>query len=293
MSERTPPSIRRILVPTDLSPASDNALGHAVLLAARFGAHLTLYHALEVPGPAWVRAAGHEEELRRRLAAEARRDLERRARKLPGTHDVVVEPDVSAPSMLVDVALCRLVQATLPDLVVMATLSREAHGARFPGSVTQAMLRNAARPVLVVPPCCPAPAHGYARIVLPTDLSEASAEAFPMATLLGLSFQAEVVALHVVPRPLLSALADNAIALAAAVPTTQPLRDFVGSLGGARVSFRVEQGAAWERIVAVARDGKADLVIIATRGADSLGDRILGSQTERVISHAPCPVLAV
>jgi nucleotide-binding universal stress UspA family protein len=33
------------------------------------------------------------------------------------------------------------------------------------------------------------------------------------------------------------------------------------------------------------------LIVMATRGHDSLGDHILGSNTERVVRHAPCPVM--
>jgi len=41
----------------------------------------------------------------------------------------------------------------------------------------------------------------------------------------------------------------------------------------------------------VARVEKADLIVMSTRGHDSFADRILGSNTERVVRHAPCPVL--
>ena len=105
MTLPTSPQIRRILVPTDLTPESAHALDHARLLQSRLGSHVTLYHALEIPGRGWVRAAGHEEELRRRLAAQASLELERQGRSLPGPFDAVVEPDVSAPALLVDVAL--------------------------------------------------------------------------------------------------------------------------------------------------------------------------------------------
>ena len=286
------PPIRTILHPSDLAPESDCALEHVRLLAARFDAHVTLYHALEVPARAWVRAAGHEEELRRRLAAEAGLELERRARGL-SAHDVLVEPDVSAPALLVDVALLRLIHSTRPDLVVMGTHSRATLGSFFLGSVTQEVLRHGGRPVLAVGPRCIPPLHGYTRIVMPTDFSEASRRAFPLAGLLARAFDAEVVAVHAVPRPILAALADNPYALAAGVPSVGAVRDFVAGLDGVRVTPRVEQGPAWDRIVAVARDLEADLVVMATQGADSLGDRILGSQTERVIRHASCPVLAV
>jgi nucleotide-binding universal stress UspA family protein len=32
-------------------------------------------------------------------------------------------------------------------------------------------------------------------------------------------------------------------------------------------------------------------VVMSTRGHDSFSDHILGSNTERVVRHAPCPVL--
>ena len=40
-----------------------------------------------------------------------------------------------------------------------------------------------------------------------------------------------------------------------------------------------------------ARLEKADLIVMSTRGHDSLSDRVMGSNTERVVRHAPCPVL--
>lgn len=288
----TVPSIRSILFPTDLSRESDGAFEHVRLLAVRFDAHVTVYHALERPARAWARAAGHEEALRRRLAAEARIELERQVRGVAGPRDVIVEPDVSAPALLVDLALLRLIEATRPDLVVMATHSRGSLAPYFLGSVTEQVLRHADRPVLAVGAGAGAPVRGYRRILLPTDLSEASRAAFPLAALFARAFESEVIALHAVPRPLLAALAENPYALAAAVPSTGRLREFVGDVAGRPVTLRVEQGTAWDRIVAVAREEKADLIVMATRGADSLGDRILGSQTERVIRHAGCPVLA-
>jgi nucleotide-binding universal stress UspA family protein len=80
MPDRAPndlPSISRIFFPTDLSPESERAFGHARLLASQLGAGVTVYHALEIPAERWVRAAGREEELRRTLATEARAELER------------------------------------------------------------------------------------------------------------------------------------------------------------------------------------------------------------------------
>jgi nucleotide-binding universal stress UspA family protein len=44
---RFPVTIERILVPTDLTAASERAIEYGFVLAQRFGAHLTLLH---VPG---------------------------------------------------------------------------------------------------------------------------------------------------------------------------------------------------------------------------------------------------
>jgi nucleotide-binding universal stress UspA family protein len=38
---------------------------------------------------------------------------------------------------------------------------------------------------------------------------------------------------------------------------------------------------------------KTDLIVMSTQGHDSLGDRIRGSLTERIVRMAPCPVLAL
>jgi nucleotide-binding universal stress UspA family protein len=293
MPDRAPhePSIRRIFFPSDLSPESDRAFGHARLLSSRLGAAVTIYHALEIPPARWVRAAGREEELRRTLAEEARALLQVRAAPLDGPHEILVDDDVSAPACLADIAVLRHVHRLQPDLIVMATHSRGALDSFFLGSVAQEVLAHAGRPVLVVGPRCEAPATGYRRIVVATDLSEASRRAFPLAALLSSRFEGDCVAVYVSPRPMLAALADNARALAAAVPGTAALRAFLGDELGARVTPRVEQGAPWERLVAVARDENADLIVMARNGADGLGERLLGSQTERVVRLAPCPVL--
>ena len=59
------------------------------------------------------------------------------------------------------------------------------------------------------------------------------------------------------------------------------------------VTAQVHGGPVWQRIVETAAVEKADLIVMATRGHDSLADRMIGSNTERVVRHAPCPVLVV
>lgn len=282
------PAIEKILVPSDLSPEGDCAFEHARFLAGRFEASLTLYHAVQVPDHAyahWAFAHGHE--IWVRAEAAAREALARRAEGLAVKHEVVVERAVSAPR-----AVLALIRSLRPDVTVMATHGREGLRHLLLGSVTEKVFRTAGRPVL----CVREPAHGarlpYRRILVPTDVSLASRLAFPMAALLARSLGAEIVGVYVVPETTASSLVGVPHAEPVVVPTEAALWKFLeDDFAGLAVTAQVHRGTIWDRIVHTASVEKADLIVMATRGHDSLGDTVMGSNTERVVRHSPCPVL--
>lgn len=281
-------SVRAVFFPTDLSPEADRALGHARFLAERFGAGLTLYHAVEVPDHRfahWAFAHGHEVWVR--AEEEARSALARRATGLAVPHTVVVERTAS-----VHRALAQFIRTSQPDLTVMATHGREGLSHLLLGSVTEKLIQQIHRPIL----CVREPEHGaalpYRRILVPTDLSLASRLAFPIAAFLARSFGAEVLGVHVVPSPSLATLSGIPEAQGVVIPSEASLWKFLKpDFEGVEITAQVHQGTIWERIGHVARVEKADLIVMSTRGHDSFADRIVGSNTERVVRHAPCPVL--
>ena len=55
----------------------------------------------------------------------------------------------------------------------------------------------------------------------------------------------------------------------------------------------VRYGTPFQEIADAARGLKADLIIIGTHGYRGLKHALIGSTTERVVRHAPCPVLVV
>ena len=55
----------------------------------------------------------------------------------------------------------------------------------------------------------------------------------------------------------------------------------------------VRYGRSFQEITDAARTLKTDLIIISTHGYSGLKHALLGSTTERVVQHAPCPVLVV
>ncbi len=55
----------------------------------------------------------------------------------------------------------------------------------------------------------------------------------------------------------------------------------------------VEVGDPYEQLVAIASSRNVDLIVTATHGRSGLGHLVVGSVAEKVIRHAPCPVLVV
>ena len=55
----------------------------------------------------------------------------------------------------------------------------------------------------------------------------------------------------------------------------------------------VRQGAPFHEITDAARSLKADLIVITTHGYTGWKHALIGSTAERVVRHAPCPVLSV
>jgi nucleotide-binding universal stress UspA family protein len=272
--------IHDVLFPSDLSPPSDRAFDHAAFLAERFGAMLTIYHAVEVPDPSYAHWAFQSaRDIWIQVEKSAREELTRRAQSLHVSAEVQVQRAAS-----VQQALLSFIHDAKPDLVVMATHGREGLSHLMLGSVTESVFRHSSRPVL----CVREPEHGgalpYRRILLPTDLSLASRLAFPLAGRFARHFDAEIIAVHV--------LGHGSSQPYEGEPSEAWLYEFFErDLRGLEITAQVHRGRVWERIVEAARAERADLIVMSTRGHDSLADRMVGSNTERVVRHAPCPVL--
>ena len=72
------------------------------------------------------------------------------------------------------------------------------------------------------------------------------------------------------------------------------LREKFGELMSlVEVRQQVELGAAHVNIADLAGREAVDLVIMSTHGRTGLDHMLLGSVTEKVIAHAPCPVMAI
>ena len=72
----------------------------------------------------------------------------------------------------------------------------------------------------------------------------------------------------------------------------QKAEEIIGSVP-AKINKEVIEGSIAEAILDVAATRKCDLVVMGSRGLGRLEGALLGSNSQKVVGHAPCPVLIV
>src|SRR5207344_1571978 len=97
------------------------------------------------------------------------------------------------------------------------------------------------------------------------------------------------------PPPPTLELQESVEATAASERAHGELQRFVGSVNGIRrVELRAIAGSGLAKtIVSDADEVRADLLVLGSHGRSGVDRLLLGSVTEEVIRHAPCPVLVV
>lgn len=140
--------IKTILLTTDFSDTSTRAVGPAIALARRFGAHLVLTFVEEDRLPPLVveyMAVGVEDVLSQQVDRARTRLEEFAADHLSGIEDLELAIGVGTPH----VEIVRLAEEKNVDLIVMATHGRGFISHAILGSTAERVLRRAPCPVLV------------------------------------------------------------------------------------------------------------------------------------------------
>jgi nucleotide-binding universal stress UspA family protein len=188
------------------------------------------------------------------------------------------------------------------DLIVVGARGLSTVKGWLLGSVSTAVVHHAPCPVLVVK----GRSRSLRKAVIAVDGSAGSMAAvrfltaLPLARTLAIRLLAvaepprlPVVAPEVLGAPLLSALDESARA------RRSQLDDMLGRVE-AELSLRVADversavlGHPAEEIIAAAGEPNVGLVVLGARGLGPVKRLVLGSVSERVLHHAPCPVLVV
>src|SRR5262245_28247096 len=136
-------------------------------------------------------------------------------------------------------------------------------------------------------------------ILVPVDFSEPSLKALKYALAFAEQFGAKLSLLHVLEPVVVPDFASVPIPMdnnRLATSAKARLEQLCKRRGLERRLVHkklVRTGTPFREITDAARELKVDLIVIATHGYTGLAHAILGSTAERVVRHAPCPVLTV
>ncbi len=138
----------------------------------------------------------------------------------------------------------------------------------------------------------------FSRILVTTDLSDQALPGVVRAASLSRLLGSEVVLLLVVEDdlpPILGLPSDSErdrILETHRERAAEALTEYAGEhLVGCQVETAAVLGVAAREIVAYAKENAVDLIVMASHGYGPIRQILLGSTTERVLHHAPCPVL--
>ena len=272
-------NIKRILCPTDLSPYSGNAVRYALALARAHDAELILLYCTD-------RLDGKEELLNSVLDYIDPSDPRCRL--------------VIAPVDHVDEQIMTQAQVERVDLIVMRS-RRRPHRAALLGSTAESVSRSAPCPVLVM--------HSDEeefindnlkadpkRILVAYDFSDYSELALKYGLSIAQEHQAELHLLHVLPPRSVndpeiawypvkgkSAYHNVACRLQRVVP------DEVHLWCGVKTA--VSEGSPYREILNYAENNDIDLISVGAHGAGFGMRALFGSNVDRVLRQASCPVL--
>ncbi|HSK52462.1 MAG TPA: universal stress protein [Clostridia bacterium] len=134
-------------------------------------------------------------------------------------------------------------------------------------------------------------------VMLATDLTQASDAATETALELASRLGARLLAVSVIdpgslrlPGGRFRARIDQVRAEHERLATELVAR---GRSNGVSVDFLVWEGDPGESIVDAANSEAADMIIVGSHGRSTVGRFLIGSVSDHVVRHAPCPVLVV
>ena len=297
---------RNILFPTDFTAHARAALKYAAAFAQQNGGRVVMFSVQNgtVP-PNLLTLPEHVfDEEQNRWLLEVRSEV-RRLLADPMFSHIEVEPVIvegePAP------AIAKAVRDYDIDLVTVVTHGRKGLSRALWGSTAEEIISEAPCPVLTIRP----PQHDFVehkndrsevhlnRILLATNFRPSSAAATQVATQLAKQADAELHAVYVI--------GDYLEQISVAFPegglnALTRLRSYVQERmaqlsrdDGARAITHIAEGRPYAEVVRMADEIDADLIVIGTGVHPSLfgGTPVLGSEIERVVRNAPCPVLCV
>lgn len=275
---------RRILAGVDLSECSAAALRLAVGLAAKFGAELTVLHAvMPASGPRHPLSRAIEVPAPRQRFSAIENDLVEFIRSIVGRAPMpeyrIVEGDPSEAILFAEAY-------ERAELIILGTRGLGGSSRLTLGSVAERVLRRASVPVLTI---CPQRAgtgaiEAFAHILCPVNESPIAAHAVRVAVSLAASVGGKVTVLRVLEN------GEDEVGTA-----DEQLRRWLRETDPAAADLDrvVMRGEAGRAILEYATANPVDLIVVGARREQYSDWTVLGGTTEQVTRHATAAVLTV
>ncbi len=315
-------TIKKILVPTDFSDNASNAYSHAQQIAGRYGAKIDFIHI--IPTLRYfsesMEQLGMPLDMENDVYPHAQERASGQIKELMDSHlqpenkgDGIVRIGQKPPKAIADQA-----EQGRYDLVVMAVKGKH-ESDLLRGSITEKVIRYSKVPVLHTDKY---KIDSIENILVPTDGSQASLKALPVAISIAMRHGASITLLHVLE--LHGSLTESA-GRDPRKSETENIRDviykamdeffaeswskatlrrgdedesqFVVSEGASSATINVqtviEKGVSAHYAITDYADEHADLTVLATHGRSGLAHLLLGSTAEKVVQHSASPTVTV
>jgi nucleotide-binding universal stress UspA family protein len=297
---------RNILFPTDFTPHARAALKYAAAFARNGGGRVVLFSVQSASVPANLLTLPERifEEQDNKWLLQLRAEV-RNLLADPLFNGLEVEPVIVEGEPAPEIA--KAVRNYDIDLVTVVTHGRKGLSRALWGSTAEEIIAEAPCPVLTIRP----PQHDFVehrgdksevrlnRVLLSTNFRPSSLAATQVAKQLATQTGAELHAVYVIGDYLeqISVMFPEG-GLNALTRLRSYVQERMGQLAradGGRAVPHIAEGRPYEEVVRLAAETDADLIIIGTNVHASLfgGTPVLGSEIERVVRNAPCPVLCV
>jgi nucleotide-binding universal stress UspA family protein len=297
---------RNILFPTDFTTHARAALKYAAAFARSGGGRVVLFsvQSAKVPPNLLTLPERIFAELENAWLLQLRTEVKHLLAD-PLFDGIEVEPVIVEGEPAAEIA--RAVREYDIDLVTVVTHGRKGLARALWGSTAEEIIAEVPCPVLTIRP----PQHDFVehrgshteirlnRILLATNFRPSSTPATQVARKLANQTGAELHAVYVIGDYIeqISVIFPEGGLNALSRLRSDVQEKMAGLCGedGARAITHIAEGRPYEEIVRLAAGQEADLIVIGTSVHASLfgGTPVLGSEIERVVRNAPCPVLCV